>query len=425
MMFRACAIAAAIAIAWIANADAASKSGTTAPSSPGPTAIERALFEQGRSEERIAFGLERPLIFGIALLRDRSLSDLTTTERLFSKTGDATGAASLSASLETLRPLIETGDYERVNRDLWGSTVIEPYGTKAPPNPQAWWVVEAGMASVDADAARVDLLANDLQSIHPLWLAGHVEYAGRFGSIVPAGGSEAAAAMQPLFQIDSELNSPKSASGNSPVPAVSQTQLESYEAELSVRLAAVFPVAPYPAIPYGIGPIADARRGLAISTANQMIAVPALLGQRDSQEFIDALFDSLKVQTDDPRLLAALADARAQFAVPEHADAFQRSPRWDASSSDFHLYYRGISEERVRQMMIGGFAGQAYFNASTDRDATSDAAFRKEIGANADLDVAIPGLSVARHDLASAKAGDWIDIRAKSLIIVDLVMGQT
>lgn len=386
-----------------------------------PTASERALFEQGRSAERIMFGLERPQIFAIALLRSRSIADLTATEQLLGGGRDAKKFSGLLSKLETLRPFIDRGDESGVDRELWGSAFIEPYMLTAPPNPEQWWIVEAGMASIDTDAARVDFLAGDLQSIHPTWLAGHLSYAGRFSSIVPPGGSAIAAASQPQ-PLSKILASP--APGASPVPSLNETDLESYQADLSNRLAGVFTEPAFPAITYGTGGIADGRRGVASITASQMLDVPALLGQRDAQRFIDDLFASLKSTTTDAGALAALAAARAQFSVPAQAMAFAKDQRFDALYTDMATYGKTNDKDRQRRVNLGEAAALIFRNASSDRDTADDSRLRARIGEVSDLDTDIPGLAVARAGLASAKSGDWLDIRAKSLVVIDLIMGS-
>jgi hypothetical protein len=423
---RATFAALALACAMCVAADA---SPTSSPISgaPVPTASERALFEQGRSEERIAFGLERPEVFGIAVLRARSLADLTAAQALFGEGRDGKSSSALTTALETLRPLIDRGDSSGVDSNLWGSTFIEPYASTAPPNPKAWWIVEAGMSSIDVDAGRSDYLANYLQSIHPSWLASHVSYAGRFAPVMPAGGTAAAAAMQPqpLSQIVAALRSPAPTPSGSASPSPNLTDMQSYQSALSVNLAGVFPEPGYPAIKYGAGAIGDARHGVAIATATEMIGMPWLLGQRDSQAFFDALIASLKSSTGDSAVLAALADARMQLAVPEHAETFDAKPRYSASAADFAVYTKSIFGDRSRRMLVGNLAAGTFYNASISRDPDYDVSFRNVIGSISDLDGTITGLAHARQDLAAAKAGDWPDIRAKSLVIVELVMGST
>jgi hypothetical protein len=387
-----------------------------------PTASERALFEQGRSAERIMFGLEQPQIFAIALLRDRSLADLTAIELLLENQPDAKNFSPIVAKLETLRPFIDRGDDRKVDKELWGSAFIEPYMSSSPPNPEQWWIVEAGMASVDADAARVDLLAGDFQSIHPAWLGGHISYAGRYSSVVPAYGPAVAAAsqLQPLSKI---LASPPP--GVSPAPGLSDSDLKSYQAELSNRLDGVFTERAFPAMTYGAGAVADGRRGVAIVTATQMIEAPALLGQRDAQEFIDELFASLKSTTDDADGLAALTRARKQFSIPASPYDYSKGSRFDALYGALGMYDKKIDDGRKRRVRVGEFAAMTYRNATIDRNPVDDSSFRKQIDSMSDLDAAVPGVARARHDLASAKSGAWLDIRAKSLILVNLIMGSS
>ncbi len=427
MTVRTSAVVVVLAIASVVVADAAPKPSTPAPIAPTPTASERALFEQGRSEERVAFGLEQPKMFGIALLRDRSLSDLTATERLLRENRDPKSSGDMSVPLETLRPLIDRGAISGVDKDLWGSTVIEPYGSTAPPHPSDWWLVELGMASVDVDAARVDYLANFLQLAHPAWVAGHIAYAGRFASVVPESG-RAAAAMAGFQLLSQNGSTPKS---SSPTPATSSSpssnasDLQSFESKLSKSLPGIFAEAAFPAMAYDASAIGDARRGLAISTVNEMMESPALLGQRESQEFIDDLVDSLKSTTGDSAVLAAIADVRLQTSVPQQATTFDGASRLDKISADFGVYFKGLAGERFRRTIMAQLAAQTYYNASNFQDSNYDAEFRNNIGSIADLDAAIPGMATARQELASAKAGDWLDIRAKSLVIVDLITGST
>lgn len=367
------------------------------------------------------FGLERPQIFAIALLRDRSLTDLTALEQLLDTGPDAKKFSGMRSEIETLRPLIDRGDGSAVNRDLGGSAFFEPYMSKAPPNPEEWWIVEAGMASVDADAARVDLLAGDLQSIHPMWLAGHSQYAGRFAAVVPPEGGAVAAASQPrpLSQI---LSSPTP--GETAAPSLSQTDVDSYLNSLSSNLGSIFPEGAFPAISYGSGPDADARRGVGIATALEMLEVPALLGQRDSQAFLDELFVALSSATNDPKVLATLGDARKELAVPKDVDQFDPEERFGESRVYLNDFLNSLSRERKSDILIGSAAADWYYIASYGRDAKDNSYLTKTIRSTTDVDASVPGLASARERLASVKSGDWLDIRAKSLVVVNLIMGS-
>jgi hypothetical protein len=428
MTVRASAVVVVLAVACMAVANAAPKPSQPTPIAPTPTARERALFELGRSEERIAFGLEQPKMFGIALFRDRSLSDLTATVLLLKENHGPKSYGDITVALETLRPLIDRGDISGVDKALWGSTVIEPYdSTTPPPPPSDWWMVELGMASVDVDAARVDYLAYFLESAHPAWIAGHIAYAGRFASVVPESGRMVAAraGLQFLSQNGSTAKASAPAPATSASPSSNASDLQSFESKLSQHLAGVFVEAAFPAMVYDASAVGDARRGLAIATVNELIESPPVLGQRDSQEFIDELIDSMKSTTGDPKVLAAIADARLETSVPQQADTFEGESRLDKTSADFRVYFESIPEERSRRSILGQLAAQTFYNASNFQDSNYDATFRNNIGSIADLDAAIPGMAAARHDLATAKSGDWLAIRAKSLTVVNLIVGST
>ncbi|HLJ84333.1 MAG TPA: hypothetical protein VKT51_09205 [Candidatus Eremiobacteraceae bacterium] len=410
------ALAAAVSLA----AGASSPGVPQATASPiVPTESERALFEQGRSVERIMLALAHPQIFSIALLRDRSLADLTASETLLATGPDAKNFSHLAAELETLRPFIDRGDNGVVNGDLGGGAFFEPYMTKSPPNPEQWWIVEAGMASVDTDAARADFMATMFQSIHPSWLAGHMSWSGRFASIMPPGSAAVGSASQPqpLSQI---LASPSP--GASKAPSLSETELESYQAAVSKALADVFPEPAFPAVAYGTGDIADGRRGIALVTAAQMLDSPSLLGQRESQSFIDEFFDSFASSTTDAASRTALASARAQFAIPVHAEDYGSDSRIKA----FYSGLKGVTMNgaRLNRERLGEYAALAFENATSLRNLSDDSTIRTQIGSLSNLDAAVPGLANARLALASAKSGDWLDIRAKSLIVVNLIMGS-
>ena len=408
-------LAFAAAVALAASAPAPSPSA----SPPVPTVEERALFEEGRSMERIMLALAHPQMFSIALLRDRMLVDLTAAERLLATGPDAKNFLPLAAELETLRPVIDRADDSGVSGDLGGDAYFEPYMTKAPPNPEQWWIVEAGMTSVDADAARADFTAGFMQAIHPSWLALHVSYAGRFASIMPSGSSAIgdASQPQPLSQI---LASPSP--GASAAPGLSEADFASFQTAIADALAKEFPETACPVVSYGSGEIADGRRGVAVVTATQMLESPSLLGQRESQLFIGELLDSIATTATDEPSRTALALVRAQFAIPAHAEDFKSGPRIKALHSG--LQEIKIDDARLHRIRVGEFAAMAFRNATIDRNLTDDTNFRTQIGSLSDLDAVVPGLSNARLALASAKSGDWLDIRAKSLVVVNLIMGS-
>jgi hypothetical protein len=408
------ALAAAVALAASAPASAPSAS------PPVPTADERTLFEEGRSVERIMLALAPPQIFSIALLRDRALTDLTAAERLLAAGPDAKKFSQLAAEFETLRPFIARGDDSGVSSDLGGGAFFEPYMSKAPPEPEKWWLVEAGMASVDAEAARLDRMSELVNMIHPLWLIRNASYAGRFASLMPKESSAILSAAQP--QTLSQVLASPSPGAKAPQRAT-LSEMNAYVAELSKNLASAFPEGAFPKINFGSGEVSEARRGVAMQTATEILQAPALLGQVESQSFVDSVFASFEGSTTDRVVLDALADGRAQFDAAGSSDEYSADERSKKLNSDLGVYFASISKPRDICFALGSAAAYLYYNASKDRDPVSDASFRNAIGSISELDASIPGLAPARAAVAAAKPGDWLDIRAKNLALIDLIVG--
>jgi hypothetical protein len=365
-----------------------------------PSASDRVLYEEGRSKERIALGLVRPRIFAIALLRDRALRDMTVTQKMLDQFRHNPGVAPGLAALSTLRPFIEAGDFSHVDNQIWNAGTVEWHNF----DPQTLWMINAGAASVDVDAARTDPYV-DLDVLdHPFALMAFDVFAGKYADVVP---QKDKAAIMPLL--------PES-------PSLADRQ--SYEADLSEQLARAFPEPAYPAITYGTGLVADARRGVAISTATEMLFEPVLIGQHDSQAFFDELIASLKSTTSDRNLLGVFDELRSELSVPARPIS-DYSGRPGMISGATTLYSFRIDHTRSDSFRLGQAAADTFFDASIGFDSKRIAGQEAWIGAIADLDSAIPGLRAARLDLSSTSPADPLAIRAKSLRVINLIMGSS
>ena len=364
-------------------------------------ADDRVSIDQGRTAARGILILRDPRPCGIAVLRERCISDV---DAFLHGRGDSSFAhvPQIGPHPATgLRSFVATGDRDGYDTALSWINNVQAEETRWQVDSRSAALYDAGVLDVFWAAANGDATRELLAALPGVDLAKHA-------ASIPADALPVDVA--PLRAMSAEA-----ASGRP--NAYRMPQLVPFTRALVAAVDAKAPASPLVTVARADTPAADAALGVAFASLAELIDSPPWAVQPDAQAFAMALADRLDA------LVPASAHADvAAFRTNVRAGIFFRHDAATAAlTAATTAFERAVPRERAQRFAIAAAAAQLAYNAAILRAPDSSAGFLRAIAGTTILDTAIPGWSAARGEAAAIGPADWPAQHAYALRLVDLI----
>jgi hypothetical protein len=355
-----------------------------APNAAAAGGDDTAAMERGRSAGRTVLIFRDPRVCGIALLRERCISDVDAF--LGSRgDGDFKAVPNVGPHPATgLRAFVTTGDRDGFDRSL---AYLNSTSSTA-----AMWSADARSAALyDAGIEDVLMPAARGSEVEELLGAGSVMDLAQHVAEIPA------------QALPVDVGPIKPVSSSSAVAGAKQmpSGMMKFARDLVAAIDAAMPAPPLVAMRYSAGAAGDAALGVASSTVSELVDSPKWLAQSDAQRFVDDYCTRLASIA--PGRKAQLKALRAAL----RGDAsFAHDAALNANTEAVVALFQTDSA-RTKPILLGSMAAQMVYNAAILRDPGMGSMATRLLQNDPALDGAVPGWSAARAEMTGLGAQDW------------------